>query len=42
MIDLERNERFPLAQAMFVQLALACAYTAVGAALTLFAHVVWY
>ena len=40
MIDLERNERFPLAQAMFVQLALAG--TAVGAALTLFAHLVWY
>jgi len=40
MIDLERSERFPLARAMFVQLALAG--TAVGAAVTLFTHVIWY
>ena len=40
MIDLEHSERFPLARAMFAQLALAG--IAVGAALTLFAHVIGY
>jgi hypothetical protein len=40
MIDLECSERLPLARAMFIQLALAG--TAVGVALTLFAHVISY